>query len=54
MYNSIDIDYSLAVAIQDTTFGYVICGGRTAGLTIAARLAGGTSNELPSSMQAAL
>ena len=54
MYKSIDIGYSLGVANRHTTFGYVICGGGTAGLTIAARLAEGTSNELRSSKQAAL
>ena len=40
------LGYSLGVANQDATFDYVICGGGTAGLTIAARLAEGRSERV--------
>ena len=38
--------YSLGVANQNETFDFVIIGGGTAGLTIAARLVEGTSNRV--------
>ena len=38
--------YSFGVLNQNATFDYVVIGGGTAGLTIAARLAEGTSNEV--------
>ena len=38
--------YSFGVPNRDATFDYVVIGGGTAGLTVAARLAEGTSNRV--------